>query len=326
MLYFDIDINPTTTIITTTNIIQIDLPIMPIFLASLVLLREMKILFQKILLAFFLFSTSSLALGQDIQELPALESQVTDYTSTLTSSEISSLENYLSKFEKEKGSQVAVLVISTTEPEEIEAYGIRLAEKWKIGRKNVGDGVILIVAKDDRKLRIEVGYGLEGAIPDIYAKRIIENIILPTFRQGNFYEGIKHGVNAIVSLINKEELPAVTSEHIDTNEVQNNFFSIGFFLLIIGASIIKAFVKNSKVKVGIAVVFSVVIWLLLSSLIGGILGFIFTGVFLFSKSNGRNRGGGYYAGGSFGGGSSFGGGGFSGGGGGFGGGGASGGW
>ena len=301
---------------------------MPIFLASLVLLRQMKIQFQKILLAFVLLSTPLFVWGQDVQELPALESHVTDYTSTLTSSEISSLENYLSEFEKVKGSQVAVLIISTTEPEEIESYGIRLAEKWKIGRKNVDDGVILIIAKDDRKLRIEVGYGLEGAIPDIYAKRIIENIILPTFRQGNFYDGIKDGVHAIVSLINKEELPAITSEHIDTNKAQNNFYSFGIIILIIVGFVLKGLIKNSKVKIAISVIFSLVVGLIAGSILFGVLGLIFSGVFLFSNSSGGgSRGGGYYAGGSFGGSSSFGGGGgFSGGGGSFGGGGASGGW
>ncbi len=289
----------------------------------------MKIQIPKILCAFAFILVTSISFAQENQQLPNLKARVTDLTATLSSSEISSLESSLAQFEKEKGSQIVVLIIASTEPEAIEQYGIRLAEQWKIGRSNVDDGVILIVAKNDRELRIEVGYGLEGAIPDIYAKRIIENIIVPNFRQGNFYEGIKEGCDAIISLIKKEELPAVTSDYSSssTSEAENNFYTFGFIILIIIGFVIKGLVKSSKVKFSIIVVFSLIAGLIGSSIIAGIFGLIFSGIFLFSSSGSGSRGGRYYSGGGFGGGSSFGGGGgFSGGGGSFGGGGASGGW
>ncbi len=286
----------------------------------------MSIQIQKILLSFTLVLLANIGFSQENQPLPTLNARVTDLTSTLSSSEISSLESSLAHFEKLKGSQIVVLIIPTTNSESIEQYGIRLAEEWKIGRKDVDDGVILIVAKNDRKLRIEVGYGLEGAIPDIYAKRIIENVIVPDFRQGQFYEGIIDGTNAIMSLINKEELPAVTSKVESISEAQNNLFTFGFIILIIVGFVIKALVKSSKIKLSIAVVFALVIGLFVGSILFGVVGFISSGIFFFSSSSGRSSGGRYYSGGGFSGGSSFGGGGFSGGGGSFGGGGASGGW
>ena len=283
----------------------------------------MKTQFQKILVVFILLSTPFLAQGQENQELPALESHITDYTSTLTDFEISSLENYLYEFENTKGSQVVVLVIPTTEPEEIEGYGIRLAEKWKIGRKNVDDGVILLIAKDDRKLRIEVGYALEGAIPDIYAKRIIENVITPEFRQGKFYEGIEAGLVAIVGLIEGEELLAVTTdEEISSDDDVNTIFTlvIAFLLLIFNVAI-----KSKLIKGGIATVVGIVVWIISGVFLAGVFTVFIALIFLFASGSGIGGGSRYRSGGGFmGGGSS--GGGFSGGGGSFGGGGASGSW
>ena len=261
------------------------------------------------------------------QTIPDLGTRITDLTGTLSKSEIRSLESRLKAFEDEKGSQVSVLMIATTEPETIEAYGIRLAEAWKIGRKNVDDGVILIIAKDDRKLRIEVGYGLEGAIPDAYAKRIIENIIIPNFRSGNFYGGIADGVGAIIGLIEGEELPQVTNAQSENPMSSKEDIAIViFFILILALTVAKAFIKKSKYKWAAIGIASVLLWLILGSAIIGFIGFAVSSFVMFSK--GSRGGGGRYIGGGFSGrgGSSFGGGGFSGGGGGFGGGGASGGW
>src|SRR5664279_2871242 len=114
--------------------------------------------------------------------VPALKERVTDLTSTLDAGQKQLLESKLSAFESGKGSQIAVLIVPTTQPETIDQYGIRVVEAWKLGRKGVDDGVLLLIAKDDRKLRIEVGYGLEGALNDATAKRIVAEVIWPYFK------------------------------------------------------------------------------------------------------------------------------------------------
>ena len=132
--------------------------------------------------------------------VPPLTGRVVDRTATLSSGDIASLDQTLKDFEARKGSQVAVLIVPTTQPETIEQYSLRVAEAWKIGRRKIDDGAILVVAKDDRKLRIEVGYGLEGALTDVTAKRIIDEVITPKFRNGDFGGGISDGVIASCAL------------------------------------------------------------------------------------------------------------------------------
>ena len=139
--------------------------------------------------------------------VPPLGGRVTDQTATLTEQQKSTLEQTLRSFEARKGSQVAVLIVPSTAPETIEQYALRVAEQWKPGRKNVDDGALLVVAKDDRTLRIEVGYGLEGALTDAASKRIISEIIVPRFRQGDYYGGITAGVDRILRVIDGEPLP-----------------------------------------------------------------------------------------------------------------------
>jgi uncharacterized protein len=201
-----------------------------------------------------------------------------------------------------------------------------VAEEWQIGRGGVDDGVLLLIAKDDRKVRIEVGYGLEGAIPDAYAKRIIENIIIPNFRQGQFYNGIENGIGAIIGLIEGEELPEVTQAPPSTMGMKNE--SIFMTLIIFGVivlSILKALIKKSKYKWAAVSLASILAGLIFGSLIFGGIGFAISSFIMFSSGS-SGRGGRYYGGGFSSGSGSFGGGGFSGGGGSFGGGGASGGW
>ncbi len=140
--------------------------------------------------------------------VPPLTGRVVDQTGTLSSDEIASLSQKLKDFEARKGSQIAVLIVPTTQPEEIEQYSIRVAEAWKIGRKKIDDGAILLVAKNDRKLRIEVGYGLEGALTDVTSRRIIDEIITPKFRSGDFAGGISDGVDRMIGVIDGEPLPA----------------------------------------------------------------------------------------------------------------------
>ena len=144
--------------------------------------------------------------------VPPLTGRVVDLTGTLSSDQIAAQTQRLKDLEKRKGSQVAVLIVPTTQPETIEQYSIRVADAWKIGRRKIDDGALLVVAKDDHKLRIEVGYGLEGALTDVAARRIIDEVIVPQFRRGDFDGGITAGVTRIIGVIDGEPLPAPAPE------------------------------------------------------------------------------------------------------------------
>lgn len=263
--------------------------------------------------------------------VPPLTGRVVDRTGTLTSDQIATLDGTLQAFEQRKGSQIAVLIVPTTEPETIEQFSIRVAEAWKIGRKKVDDGAILVVAKDDRRLRIEVGYGLEGALTDVTSKRIIDEIITPKFRQGDFAGGISAGIDRMIRVIAGEPLPEPKRQQQSTN-IFDNLESIGpvaFFAVLVFGGIFRAMLGR---LLGAAVTGGLVglaIWFLAGTLavaaIVGVIAFVFTLIGDSVVSSGGGRGG--WSGGSGGGwsgGSS--GGGFSGGGGSFGGGGASGRW
>ena len=139
--------------------------------------------------------------------------RVTDQTGTLQAQDVSRLESRLEAFEQRKGSQIAVLMVATTQPETVEMYALRVAEAWKLGRKGVDDGALVLVAKDDRKARIEVGYGLEGVLSDIVAKRIIRETMAPAFKAGDFAGGIERSVDRMISVIDGEPLPAVQESH-----------------------------------------------------------------------------------------------------------------
>lgn len=144
----------------------------------------------------------------ELVAVPALSSPVTDLTQTLSPEKAAQLNQQLNAFSQQKGSQIAVLIVPTVEPEAIEQYSIRAVEAWKLGREKQDDGVLLLIAKNDRKIRIEVGYGLEGAIPDLVAKRIISEIISPSFKQGDFDGGIQRAVDTLIKLVDGEALPA----------------------------------------------------------------------------------------------------------------------
>jgi len=253
--------------------------------------------------------------------VPELNKRVTDLSGTLAPDTVSRLESTLAQFETAKGSQIAVLMLPTTEPEDISQFGIRVAEAWKVGRKGVDDGVILVVAKDDRAVRIEVGYGLEGVIPDAIAKRIIEEDIVPRFRQGDFSGGVEAGVSRIMRLIEGEPLPPPrASDAIKVGSLDQ--LVIFLFAGILGGKILGAVLGKGIGSSVAAVGTGALAWLISGVFFFGIIAAILV---LFMTLSG-GRGGGHWGSGGFGGGSWGGGGGFSGGGGGFGGGGASGRW
>lgn len=143
--------------------------------------------------------------------VPPLTGHVVDQTRTLTPAQQTTIEQKLTAFEARKGSQLAVLLVPTTQPETIEQYALRVAEQWKLGRTKIDDGAILVVAKNDRAVRIEVGYGLEGALNDATSKRIIEESITPAFRQQDFFGGIDTGLQRMMGVIDGEPLPAPTA-------------------------------------------------------------------------------------------------------------------
>jgi uncharacterized protein len=255
--------------------------------------------------------------------LPALNARVTDLTATLDATQRGRLEAQLAAIDRAGKAQVAVLLLPTTEPETIEQFGIRLAEAWKVGRKGADDGLIIIVAKNDRRMRIEVGYGLEGRIPDAIASRIVNERMAPAFKQGDFFGGLAAAIAAVDQALGgtagaaEAALPAAAPVASTGGAMQGDWIE-WLFMLAMGAGVLRA------------------IFGLLGSLaaaaVGGWLGFmvfgstgiaLVAGVVVFLLSFVSLAGGG--RGGGFGGGIS-GGGGFSGGGGGFGGGGASGRW
>ena len=165
-------------------------------------------LLRRLAAALLLLSAGGFTLAQDVQPVPTLSARAMDQTGTLDASQLAALEAKLQALESAKGAQLVVLVIASTAPEDIASYANRVANNWKIGRRAVGDGVLLIVAKDDRRVRIEVAKTLEGAIPDLAAKRVIDQAITPRFKQGDYAGGIGAGVDQLTALINGEALPA----------------------------------------------------------------------------------------------------------------------
>ncbi|MEO8752679.1 MAG: YgcG family protein, partial [Casimicrobiaceae bacterium] len=146
-----------------------------------------------------------------LRPIPPLRARVTDLTGTLSTSDVQALESKLAGWEQQTGNQLVVLIVPTTQPEPIEAYSIRVADAWKIGRKGQDNGALLTVAKDDRKMRIEVGYGFEGVLTDVTSRRIIAESIAPQFRDGKFAHGIDAGVDQIIAVVNKGEPLAAKS-------------------------------------------------------------------------------------------------------------------
>ncbi|MGX4806798.1 TPM domain-containing protein [Bradyrhizobium guangdongense] len=291
----------------------------------------LRVWFVAIVAAFLVNFTISAAADVAV---PQLTGRVVDRTGTLSSGDIATLSQKLSDFETRKGSQIAVLIVPTTDPETIEQFSIRVAEAWKIGRKKIDDGAILVVAKNDRHLRIEVGYGLEGALTDVTSRRIIDEVITPKFREGDFAGGISAGVDRMMRVVDGEPLP-VPSRSVNFANLDDIGPAVPFVLfasLVVGG-FLRALLGRLLGSVATGSVIGVLALLILGSgalaLLAGIIGFVLSFIAdLFPASTGSSRGGSWSGGSSSGGwssGSSSGGG-FSGGGGSFGGGGASGSW
>ena len=283
----------------------------------------MKDFAQVILLALLLTGAAQAEVPQDEVKVPPLTHRVTDLTATLDAQQNQALESRLADFEAKKGAQLAVLIVPTTEPEAIEQFGIRVAEAWKLGRKGVDDGALLLVAKDDRTLRIEVGYGLEGALNDATANRIIDEIIVPRFKRGEFYAGIESGLTAMMRVIEGEPLPQPRRTSASGKFDIESMLFIAFGLVVVVGGMLRALLGRFPAALLMGGALGVLAWLVVAQMLIALLAGLMAFVFVLLGGGGRGFGG--YGGGGFGGGYG-GGGGFSGGGGGFGGGGASGRW
>ncbi|GAA4410711.1 hypothetical protein GCM10011450_18990 [Advenella faeciporci] len=272
------------------------------------------------------------ASAQELVPVPNLQARVTDLTGTLSAGQQADIEQKLEALEKSKGAQVFVLMVPTVGPDTVETYSRRVFDEWKVGRAKVDDGILFLIAKDDRRMRLEVGYGLEGAVPDVLAARIINDHVAPHFKMDNYAGGVQAGVDALVGLIETEELPPPVNDWQQSSDFDEGDWPFFIFLV---------FFISMWPAILAAVIAGVVIFGVTGSfgfaLLGAVGGFLISFIAhkfmperkISSASRGRGRRdgfGGGFGGGGFGGGG-FGGGGFGGGGGGSsGGGGASGGW
>jgi uncharacterized protein len=277
--------------------------------------------------------------AQALQPVPPLTARVIDQTGTLDDVQLKGLDEKLAAFEQTKGTQIAMLMVATTQPEDIASYANRVGNAWKIGRKGVGDGVLVVVAKDDRKIRIEVAKTLEGAIPDLAAKQIIDDAMTPNFRKGDFAGGLRAAADQLIARINGEPLPAPPEQRQQAQHGNGGFdwMDLAIFLFVLApvvGGVLRRMLgsKLGSLATGGAVGFIAMIFTssLVIAIIAGVVALLFT---LISGGMGlpvgrRGGFGGPWIGGGGGGWSGGGGGGgfSSGGGGDFGGGGASGDW
>jgi uncharacterized protein len=270
--------------------------------------------------------------------VPPLTGRVVDQTGTLSSGDIASLTQTLRDLETRKGSQIAILIVPTTDGEAIAPFALRVAEAWKIGRKKIDDGALLVIAKNDRHLRIEVGYGLEGALNDVTTKRIIDEVITPKFKSGDFAGGVSAGISRMIAIINGEKLPEPAPEHWQGPSLANwidpfNPFMLAFVFIVSGG--LRAVLGRLVGSIATGGFVGVLAWLFIGSLgfaaVIGVIAFLISAVIDLMPSGGSRGTRGGWSGGSSSGGWSSGSsssdsGSFSGGGGSFGGGGASGSW
>jgi uncharacterized protein len=305
----------------------------------------MKRFWARCLLALGLWSLVTVASAQGLVPVPALSARVIDQTATLDAASLAALEAKLAAFEQSNGSQVVVLMVPSTAPEDIADFTQRVGDAWKIGRADVGDGALFVIAKDDRRLRIATAKALEGAIPDLMARRILDSAVTPAFRRGDYAGGINAGVDQILARIRGEELPLPDASAAQRAAGSSDFEWMDALIFLVFAvpmlsGLLRGMFGNKLGTVltgvgagGLAWVLTAVVWVAIGAGLLGMLAALFMQFLPAASMGGSGRGG---RGGGWGGGGGFGGGGFgggrggggfsSGGGGNFGGGGASGGW
>jgi uncharacterized protein len=241
------------------------------------------------------------AWAQGVQAVPALTAHVMDSTGTLDAAQRSALEAKLTTFEQSRGAQVVVLIVPTTQPEDIAAYAQRVGDTWKIGRKSIGDGLLLVVAKNDRKVRIETTKALEGAIPDLAARQVIDTAITPRFKQGDYAGGLDAAADQLIALISGENLPEPEQGGSAGSNDGFEWTDLAVFLFIgvpIAGRLMAALVGRKAGAVATGGVIGVLAWVFTSSLIVAGLATLVGAVFalvssigLFGKGGGRGGGG-----------------------------------
>jgi uncharacterized protein len=280
------------------------------------LTNYLAVIFRALFLACILQAATFAVCAQALQPIPRLSSQVVDKAGLLDSGQLATIKAQLSTFEKSKGSQIVVLIVPTVKPEDISSYANRVANAWKIGRRNVGDGVLLVVASKDQEMRIEVSKILEGAIPDLAASRIITSHVTPHFKLGNYAYGITAGIDQLSARIRDEALPEASSTNMVKNTSDNSGWLQSIFIFIIAVLIFGAGIKgifgSALGSIIVGCIAGIVVFnnsdMIILAIFAAIFAFFLTLISPFSNSGGSSSGGF-----SSGGGGDFGGGGASGG-------------
>ena len=259
--------------------------------------RKRSATFAQALLWICLWLASAGALAQALVEVPVLKARVTDAGAIMPAAARDALEAKLAAFEQAHGSQIAVLLLPSTQPEPIEDYAHRVGEAWKIGRKGVGDGLLIIIAANDKRVRIDVARALEGAVPDLAAKKIIRENMSPRFAQGDFAGGLDAGVDALIRLIEGEALPPPQARKgsavVSDNNALEAWLMIGFIALIVGGSILKSLLGRAAGSLVGAGGIGVIAWLVAGSLWVALAIAVVALLFLLIMGGGRGgRGGG----------------------------------
>lgn len=226
--------------------------------------------------------------------VPALSAHVVDTTGTLLNEQLQQLEARLSAFEQARGTQLVVLLVPTTQPEDVASYANRVANTWKIGRREIGDGVLIVVAKSDRKIRIEVAKSLEGAVPDLAAKRVISELITPRFKTNDFAGGLEAGTDQLMKLIAGEGLPAPTAADSDTVEGGFQWIDLGIFILVampLIAGIAHKIFGSRLGSLATGAAAGGIAWLITASLVIGVIAAFIAFLFTLFSSSWHRRGG-----------------------------------
>jgi len=232
----------------------------------------------------------------DDRPIPPLTGRVVDETASLSAEQKHALEVKLQDFEQRKGSQIAVLLTSTTFPEPIESYSIRVADAWKIGRKGVSDGILVVVAKSDRAMRLEIGYGLEGAIPDAMARRLIDEVFIPGFREGNFYEGLSAGIDRMIKVVDGEPLPEVSAPNAGSGSLRSieSYFVLFMVATLAVGGLLRGLLGRLPAALVVGAGIGFLAWMIIApilvALLVGIVAFVIT-LFGGGMPGGLGRGG-----------------------------------
>ena len=237
----------------------------------------------------------------DPQPIPKLDKRVMDLTATLSAADESRIAARLKEFEAQKGAQIAVLIVGTTQPEAIFDYALRVAEAWKLGRKGVDDGVLFVVAKNDRKIQILTGPGLQGTLTDAMSKRIIGEIVGPKFRAGDFAGGIEQGVEKMIGVLQGEALPAPPQKRIAAKSVNyEGFLILGFIAALVIGPLLRALAGRFVGASATGAATGAAAWWLAGGMVFPVIAgvIIFFVVLMMGAMNfSRGRGGGWSSGG-----------------------------